>query len=102
MVAMATTVTGAYGEGRVIEEVVVTATKREEPLQDVPIAVTALTEQTLERVGAANFSDYALQLPGVTAGGSGPGQNTIYIRGVASTTPNLTTCLLYTSPSPRD
>ena len=91
MVAMATTVTGAYGEGRVIEEVVVTATKREEPLQDVPIAVTALTEQTLERVGAANFSDYALQLPGVTAGGSGPGQNTIYIRGVAATTPNLTT-----------
>ena len=91
MVAMATTVTGAYGEGRVIEEVVVTATKREEPLQDVPIAVTALTEQTLERVGAANFADYALQLPGVTAGGSGPGQNTIYIRGLASTTPNLTT-----------
>jgi outer membrane receptor protein involved in Fe transport len=32
-----------------------------------------------------------LQLPGVTAGGSGPGQNTIYIRGLASTTPNLTT-----------
>jgi len=30
-------------------------------------------------------------LPGVTAGGSGPGQNTIYIRGLASTTPNLTT-----------
>ncbi len=32
-----------------------------------------------------------MQLPGVTAGGSGPGQNTIYIRGLASTTPNLTT-----------
>src|SRR5690606_41947288 len=32
-----------------------------------------------------------MQLPSVTAGGSGPGQNTIYIRGVASTTPNLTT-----------
>jgi outer membrane receptor protein involved in Fe transport len=32
-----------------------------------------------------------IQLPGVTAGGSGPGQNTIYIRGIASTTPNLTT-----------
>ena len=32
-----------------------------------------------------------LQLPGVTAGGSGPGQSTIYIRGLASTTPNLTT-----------
>jgi iron complex outermembrane receptor protein len=32
-----------------------------------------------------------LQLPGVTAGGSGPGNNTIYIRGLASTTPALTT-----------
>ena len=74
-----------------IEEVVVTATKREELLQDVPIAVTALTGQALEELGITNFSDYVMQLPGVTAGGSGPGQNTIYIRGVASTTPNLTT-----------
>ena len=30
-------------------------------------------------------------MPGVTAGGTGPGQNTIYIRGLASSTPNLTT-----------
>jgi outer membrane receptor protein involved in Fe transport len=74
-----------------IEEVVVTATKREESLQDVPIAVTALTGQALEELGITNFADYVMQLPGVTAGGSGPGQNTIYIRGVASTTPNLTT-----------
>ena len=74
-----------------IEEVVVTATKREESLQDVPIAVTALTADDLEERGITNFSDYVMQLPGVTAGGSGPGQNTIYIRGVASTTPNLTT-----------
>ena len=62
----------------------------EESLQDVPIAVIALTGETMEELGIANFSDYVLQLPGVTAGGSGPGQNTIYIRGVASTTPNLT------------
>lgn len=74
-----------------IEEVVVTATKRAESLQDVPIAVTALTGDDLEKLGITNFSDYVMQLPGVTAGGSGPGQNTIYIRGVASTTPNLTT-----------
>ncbi len=74
-----------------IEEITVTATKRAESLQDVPIAVTALTEESLEQLGITNFADYVLQLPGVTAGGSGPGQNTIYIRGVASTTPNLTT-----------
>lgn len=76
---------------KVIEEVVVTATKREESLQEVPIAVTALTSDALEELGITNFNDYIMQLPSVTAGGSGPSQNTIYIRGIASTTPNLTT-----------
>ena len=74
-----------------IEEVVVTATKRAASTQDIAIAVTAIGEESLEQMGTSNFSDYLIQLPGVTAGGSGPGQNTIYIRGVASTTPNLTT-----------
>ncbi|MEX2327048.1 MAG: TonB-dependent receptor plug domain-containing protein, partial [Pseudomonadales bacterium] len=55
------------------------------------VAVQAVGELQLEQMGVTNFSDYLLQLPGVTAGGGGPGQNTIYIRGVASTTPNLTT-----------
>ena len=74
-----------------VEEIVVTATKRSESLQDVSIAVQAVTEGTMDQLGVASFEDYLFQLPGVTAGGSGPGQNTIYIRGVASTTPNLTT-----------
>ena len=74
-----------------IEEIVVTSRKKSESLQDVPLSVSTLTEETLEQVGINTFEDYLLQLPGVTAGGSGPGQNTIYIRGLASTTPNLTT-----------
>ena len=75
---------------RQIEEVLVTATKVEESLQEVPISVTALGGDDIDDLGIANFSDYVMQLPTVTAGGSGPGQNTIYIRGIASTTPNLT------------
>ncbi|MEE4278636.1 MAG: TonB-dependent receptor [Halieaceae bacterium] len=74
-----------------LEEVIVTATKRAESTQDIPVAVQALGENTLNDMGVTNFEDYLVQLPGVTAGGSGPGQNTIYIRGVASTTPNLST-----------
>lgn len=74
-----------------LEEVVVTATKRAASTQDIAVAVDALTSSTLKDFGISNFEDYLIQLPGVTAGGSGPGQNTIYIRGVASTTPNLTT-----------
>lgn len=78
------------GSQRAIEEVIVTATKRAVPLQDVPIAVQALTEDAIDDLGINNFEDYLIQMPGITAGGTGPGQNTIYIRGVASTTPNLT------------
>jgi len=80
----------AQGAGA-IEEIVVTSRKKTENLQDVPVSVSALTEEMLEERGINTFEDYLLQLPGVTAGGSGPGQNTIYIRGLASTTPNLTT-----------
>jgi outer membrane receptor protein involved in Fe transport len=73
-----------------IEEVVVTSRKRTESLQDVPVSVSAIGEETLEQKGINVFEDYLMQLPGVTAGGSGPGQSTIYIRGLSSTTPNLT------------
>lgn len=78
-------------EARRLKPVTVTATKRSESAQSIPVAVNALGEQELESLGVKNFTDYLIQLPGVTAGGSGPGQNTIYIRGLASTTPNLTT-----------
>lgn len=81
---------GAYAQGA-IDEIVVTARKKAESLQDVPIAVSALGEKQLDQLGVDVFTDYLVQMPGITAGGSGPGQNTIYIRGVASTTPNLTT-----------
>lgn len=74
-----------------VNVIVVTATKRSADLQDVPIAVQALGSETLDQLGVTVFDDYLQQLPGVTAGGGGPGQSTIYIRGLASTTPNLTT-----------
>ncbi len=73
-----------------LSEIVVTATRRTESLQDVPVSVNALDSKELSRLRVNTFSDYLKQLPNVTAGGSGPGQNTIYIRGLASTTPNLT------------
>ncbi|MCJ2189278.1 TonB-dependent receptor, partial [Novosphingobium beihaiensis] len=74
-----------------VGEIVVTATKRSESLQKVPIAVQAMGGETLSQLGVTNTTDIIAQMPNVTAGGGGPGQNTIYIRGLASTTPNLTT-----------
>ena len=73
-----------------VEEIVVTARKKSESLQDVPLSVSALRESDLEDKGINVFEDYLLQLPGVTSGGAGPGTSTIYIRGLASTTPNIT------------
>ena len=75
--------------GAQIEVIEVTATRRPEVAQDVPIALHALTAETLDQLDIDSFTDYLVHLPGVTAGGSGPGQGTIYIRGVASTTPTI-------------
>ena len=72
-----------------IDEVVVTARKKSESLQDVPVAVSALDSKAISELGIETFDDYLTQMPSLTAGGTGPGQNTIYIRGVASTTPKL-------------
>jgi len=87
-------ITGTFGSTAVyaqqVEEIVVTATKRVSTTQEVPVAVTALNSRVLEELNVDNFTDYLQEMPGLTAGGSGPGQNTIYIRGLASTTPNLT------------
>ena len=70
-----------------VTEIVVTATKRSADMQDIPVAVQAIGDKELDQLGVAVFDDYLAQLPGVTAGGGGPGQSTIYIRGLASTTP---------------
>jgi iron complex outermembrane receptor protein len=74
-----------------VSVIIVTATKQSEDLQDVPISVQAIGAEQLDELKIDTFDDYLKQLPTVTAGGSGPGQSTIYIRGLASTTPNLTT-----------
>ena len=90
-VSMAIGVSLAGTANAELEEVIVTATKTSASTQDIAVAVSAITSEKLDQLGVSNFEDYLIQLPGVSAGGSGPGQNTIYIRGVASTTPNLTT-----------
>ena len=73
------------------EVIVVTATKRAENLQDVPIAITAITTKTLDDLQVNDFNDYARLVPSLSSkagggGGSadGPGTNNVYFRGVAS------------------
>jgi outer membrane receptor protein involved in Fe transport len=72
-----------------IEVIEVTATKRTESIQEVPVTVTALTGDSLEALGVSNFDEYVEFLPNVVFQGTGPGQNEIYIRGAATTQTNI-------------
>ncbi len=73
------------------QEIIVTAQKRSENLQKVPMAITAITTKSLEDLNVAQFEDYARLVPSLSSkgGGSGgsangPGNNNVYFRGVAS------------------
>ena len=72
-----------------LETIEVTATKRTESIQDVPVAVQALNGKALENLGIDNFQEYVEFLPNVVFQGTGPGQNEIYIRGAATTQSNI-------------
>lgn len=74
---------------KVLEEVMVTATKQSASMQDIPVAVQAITEENLKTRGIENFSDYVQQLPNVEFAGRGPGQNDVFVRGIAATQGSL-------------
>ena len=69
--------------GPILEEIIVTAQKREMNIQDVPISLQALDTAKLTALGISDFKDYVLQLPSVSYKTQGPGLNNIYMRGVS-------------------
>ena len=78
------TATGSGTEVVGLEEVIVTAQKRSEDLQKVPISLTVLGTEQLEQHQVANFDDFAKLLPSVSYQSLGPGQMQLYFRGIAS------------------
>ncbi len=80
----------ALAQNPQLEEVVVTATKRAENLQDVPISVNALSGDAMRSQNIMTFDDYVEFLPNVVSAGVGPGQKEIYIRGSASEQSSIT------------
>jgi iron complex outermembrane receptor protein len=68
-----------------LDEIIVTAQRREQSLQDVPIAITAFNAETLERTAATGISDIASKAPGVTLTQFNIGEPQLYIRGVGTT-----------------
>lgn len=68
-----------------LEEIVVTARKRgAESVQDIPISITAIGEGQLQLLNAADFEDFAYQVPGLTFNDTGPGERRYIIRGIQS------------------
>ncbi len=65
-------------------EIIVTAQRRAENLQDVPIAITALGTETLDQLQVDDFDDYARFVPSLSFRSLGPGFANVYFRGVAS------------------
>ena len=68
----------------VIEEVYVTATKRNTSLQDTAMAISALDELAIERRGLTGMDDYLRTLPGVSMQDRGASQNSIVMRGLSA------------------
>lgn len=76
------------GQPSAVQEIIVTAEKREENVQKVPLSIQVLGAQKLQQLNVSNFNDYVKYLPSVSFQGSNlggaPGFGNVYIRGVAS------------------
>ncbi|MBO9604289.1 MAG: TonB-dependent receptor [Novosphingobium sp.] len=67
-------------------DIIVTATKRAENIQDVPVPISAVTGEDLAKANANSLSDYIVRLPGVVFNDYQPGVSEVIIRGVSETT----------------
>jgi iron complex outermembrane receptor protein len=75
--------------GPVIEEVVVTAQKRAESSQDVPIAVQAFSADSIEKLGATQVQDLSKSAPSLSVGGIPGSNSTMGLRGVVDFSRNI-------------
>jgi iron complex outermembrane recepter protein len=77
--------------GNTLQEVVVTARKRSENLQDVPESIDVYTARNLENLSISQFEDYATKTPSVSFISTGPGTQMFFMRGVSDgSNPNVT------------
>src|SRR5664279_2326319 len=67
-----------------IQTITVTAQRRSESIQDVPISIQAFTGQALKQLNVTTFDDYIKYLPNVSAASNGPGQSEVFMRGLSA------------------
>jgi iron complex outermembrane receptor protein len=83
-----------------IQEIVVTAQKRESTVQTTPISITAITGQDLQDRGITDIASIVQSVPGVSMRTSGPGQTELEIRGMTSSGGNSSTVGFYLDDIP--
>lgn len=76
--------TVAQAEQRIVEEIVVTATKRASTIQDVPFSINAQTQEDIQRSGATNIEELSRNVAGLIVQNLGPGQSQVAVRGVSA------------------
>ena len=81
--------TGSAQAQNTLEEIIVTATKREESLQDIPMSITAFTDEKIVHEGFKQIDDYAGQIPGLTVNRREPGGANVIMRGCAVSAVNF-------------
>ena len=86
--------------GTALQDIVVTAERRSESLQSVPLSVTALDASSIEEMGITRLSDLSREVPGLNVVSSGPGQNILIIRGISSTAGTTGTVGFYLDDTP--
>lgn len=74
----------ALAQEETIEEVVVTATKREARIQDIPFSINVQTEEDIQRLGATDLEELSRNIAGLAIQNLGPGQSQVAIRGVSA------------------
>jgi len=80
----------AQGETAQLGDIIVTAQRREQNVQDVPLSVSILGQDRLEQLQLRRFEDYIRFLPSVSANGSNPGFNpTVVVRGIVADVGNV-------------
>src|ERR1700735_695751 len=83
-----------------LQEIVVTAEKRESTVQTTPISITALSGEDLQDRGITDISSVVQSVPGVSMRTSGPGQTELEIRGMTSSGGNSSTVGFYLDDTP--
>ncbi len=79
-----TAATRTQAEAAVVEEVIVTATRREERLQDVPLSITTLSQEELNRKGIVGYEGLAYETPGVVLNRASANFNNFTARGIST------------------